>query len=152
MHGQQNITKKKKRCMQLLLSTVCSKNSVCSLCIAISLAVPAPYFHAAIYHWTVIFILPVCSACTETAERCPMHDIDVQDVPHCVLSYSRLIWLIPVQNESGKRSSRRGHQYTKVVLRRIARGLEKRERVTASGRCGGDHSMGPFSTASESLV
>ena len=148
MHGQQN-TKKKS---QLLLSTVCSKNSVCSLYIAISLAVTTPYLHAAIYHWAAIFILSVCSARTEAAQSCPMDDVDAQDVPHCVLLYSRLIWLMPVQNESGKRSLRRGHHYTKAVVRRIARRLEKRERVTASGRCGVGHYMGPFSTASKSLV
>jgi hypothetical protein len=125
------------RKMQLLLRTVCSKNSVCSRCIAISLAVTTPYFYAAICHWAAIFVLSVCSACSEAAERCPMEDVDVQDVPHCVLLYSRLIWLMPVQNESGKWSFSRGHLYTEVVVRRIGRGLEKRERVTASGRCGG---------------
>ena len=138
--------------MQLLLSTVCSKNSVCSRCIAISLVVITPHFRAAVYHWTAMFILSVCSACTEAAGRCPMDDDDVQDIPHCVLLYSRLIWLMPVQNESRKRSLRRGHHYTEVAVRRIARGLEKSERVTASGRCGGDQSMGPVSTASKSLV
>ena len=80
-----------------------------------------------------------------------MDDVDVQDVPHCVLLYYRLIWLVRVQNKSGKRSVRRGHHYTEVVVRRIATGLVKREGVTASGRCGGDQSMGSLSTASKSL-
>jgi hypothetical protein len=99
-----------------------------------------------------IFILSVCSACTETAERCPMDDVDVQNFPYCVLLYSRLVKLLPVQNESRKQSLRRGHHYTKVVVRRIARGREKRERVMASGRCWGGQSMGPFSTTSKYLV
>jgi hypothetical protein len=82
-----------------------------------------------------------------------MDVIDVEDVPHCVLLYSRLIWLMLVQNESGKRSLRRGHHYTEDAVPRIARRLVKRERATASGRCGGGQSMGPFSMASlKSLV
>lgn len=110
-------------------------------------AVTTPYFHVAMYHSTAVFILSVYTTCTAVAERCPMDDVDIQDVPHYVDLYSHLICLMPVQNESGKRSSWRGHHYTKVVVRRIARGLQKRERVMASGRCGRGQSMGRFSTA-----
>jgi len=28
-----------------------------------------------------------------------MDDVDVQDVQHCLLLYSLLVWLMPVQNE-----------------------------------------------------